>query len=110
MIYDALNAAELLYRCGSSPVELPAGTIVYVFDTLNLDGPDRVPSTEPMPAIARHQIRLEMYSPNTDPNSESALEKQLLIAGLLFTKSPREWLSNVQRYLVAYELSYTAKI
>ena len=39
-----------------------------------------------------------------------ALEKQLLINGLYFTKAAREWVPAVQRYLTAYEITYTTKI
>ena len=110
MIYDILTAADIPYHSGSSPADLPASTVAYVFDTTSLDGPDRTGrQSTAMPCVAKHQIRLELYEPQEDPNSEAALEKHLLMSGLLFTKSPREWQSNVQRYLVTYELSYTSK-
>lgn len=110
MMHDILAAAGLSSRDGSSPKTLPANTVVYVFDTCTLDGPDRVPGMDTAPYIASHQVQLEMYSPQPDPESESALEKQLLINGLLFTKSAREYAFNVQRYLTTYELTYTTKI
>lgn len=110
MIRDVVAASGLLSRSGSSPADLPAKPIVYIFDTVTLDGPDRLSYDAPPPAIARHQVRLELYAPREDDEAESALEKQLLLAGLLFTKSPREWVPAVQRYSVVYELSYTLKI
>lgn len=110
MINDVITAAGLPVRDGSSPKGLPANTVVYVFDSFSVDGPDRVPGMESFPAIARHLAQLEMYAPQPDSASESALEKQLLINGLLFTKSAREWVPSVQRYLTAYELTYTTKI
>lgn len=110
MINDILTAAGLSSREGSSPKALPANTVVYVFDSFSLDGADRVPGMDCVAAIARHQVQLEMYAPQPDPASELALEKQLLINGLYFTKSAREWVPAVQRYLTAYELTYTTKI
>lgn len=110
MISDIITAAGIPHRSGSSPAELPAHTCVYVFDTVKLDGPDRVPQPSAFPCVALHTVRLEMYEPKEDDAAEAALEKQLLASGLLFTKSDREWLSAVQRYAVNYDLTYTTKI
>ena len=110
MISDIIAAAGIPHRSGSSPKELPAHTVVYVFDSFSLDGADRVPDMDCVAAIARHQVQLEMYAPQPDPATELALEKQLLINGLYFTKSAREWVPGVQRYLTEYELTYTTKI
>lgn len=110
MLNSILAAAGIPSRDGSSPAELPANTVVYVFDSVSVDGPDRVSGMNTAPYIASHQVHLEMYSPTVDTPSESALEKQLLINGLLFTKSAREWAPSVQRYLTVYELTYTTKI
>jgi hypothetical protein len=111
MIHDILTAAALPHRDGSSPANLPAKTFVYVFDTVTLDGPDRTGNQiEAMPCIAKHQVRLEMYSPEADPASEAIFETQMLCSGLLYTKTPREWVPSVQRYLVTYNTNYTLKI
>lgn len=109
MINTILTASGLLYRHGSSPARLPAGTFVYVFDDVELDTPDRVtpPAGAWLPCICHHDVRLEVYELEADPTAEAALEAQIKAHGLSFKKHDREWLQSVQRYLVNYELSYT---
>ena len=110
MMDSIVTAAGIPHRSGSSPADLPVHTCVYIFDTIKLDGPDRVPQSSSFPCVAFHSVHLEMYEPKEDDASEAALEKQLLLNGLLFTKSDREWLANVQRYAVNYDLTYTTKL
>ena len=111
MVKEILTASGLQHRRGSSPKRLPDSTVVYYFDDVELDAPDRVtPSTAAgLPCICHHDVRLEVYEPQADPAAEAALEAQIRARGLTFKKYDREWLQSVQRYLVNYEISYTTK-
>ena len=111
MIKEILTASGLQHRRGSSPARLPGSTIVYYFDDVELEGPDRVtpPTAAGLPCIYHHDVRLELYALQEDPAAEAALEAQLRARGLAFVKYEREWLTNVQRYLTEYELTYTTK-
>lgn len=111
MVKQILTASGLQHRQGSSPKRLPDSTVVYYFDDVELDAPDRVtPATAAgLPCIYHHDVRLEVYEPQADPAAEAALEAQIRARGLAFTKYDREWLPSVQRYLVNYEMSYTTK-
>lgn len=110
IIENILTAAGVPHRRArfQSP---PAETYAVYFDDISADGADRV-STPPvggLPRIYHHNVRVEVYEPKPDDQTETAIEAELDAAGVEWTKEDRYWLQEVQRYQVLYEFSYTNK-
>ncbi len=105
MIDTIMTVSGIPYRQGRF-YNPPAETYGIYFDNHTVDGPDPLPGA---PAIIRHDVMVELYEPRPDPDAETALETQLAVAGLHWTKQDRYWLQNVQRYQVVYEFSYNEK-
>lgn len=81
----------------------PADTYAVWMDDVDTDGPDGIP------AIFTHNYTIEVYEPTPDDATESAIEAQLKVAGVQWTKQDRYWLQDVQRYQVIYEFSHIEK-
>lgn len=111
MIEEIMAEAGIPYREGFYP-RLPddATCAVYV-DDCETDGPDRIDAqmAAAMPCIYRHNVHIEVYEAKRDAAAEAALEASIRARGLDYKKQGREWLSDVQRYLINYEISYAVK-
>lgn len=106
MVNKILTASGIPYRQGRF-LNPPKNTYgVYFDDSDTGGGPDPLPGA---PQLIRHDVTVELYEPKADPEAETALEAQLIAAGLHWTRTDREWLQNVQRYEVIYEFSYNEK-
>lgn len=82
----------------------PAETYGVWMDDVDADGADDENLFE------THNITAELYEPKPDPEAEKAFEAQLNARGRKWTKHPRYWLTEAQRYQVIYEFSYIEKI
>lgn len=81
----------------------PAGTYAVYMDDVTADGPDYENR------IFTHDITVELYEPKPDPKAEAAIESELNARGLKWTKQPRYWVQDAQRYQVIYEFTYITK-
>lgn len=110
MIKEILTAAGVLHRQGRflSP---PADTYAVYFDDIERDGADPVSrlTGARLPGIYHHSVRIELYEPTPDDNTELAIENELDTRGLSWSKEDRYWLQDVQRYQVLYSFDYTSK-
>lgn len=106
MIDTILTASGIPYRQGRF-LNPPAETYGIYFDNLTVDGPDPLPG---VPQTVRHDVMVELYEPQPDPDAEAALEAEFRARGLPWTKEDRYWLQNVQRYQVVYEFNYNEKV
>jgi hypothetical protein len=106
MLNDILTASGIPYRQGRF-LNPPAETYGIYFDNLTVDGPDPLPG---VPQTVRHDVMVELYEPQPDPDAEAALEAEFRARGLHWTKEDRYWLQNVQRYQVVYEFNYNEKV
>jgi hypothetical protein len=105
MIKEILTASGLPFRQGRF-INPPAETYGVYFDDHTVAGPDPIPGA---PQTVRHDVMVELYERQPDPDAEAAMEAQLAERGLHYTKQAAYWLQNVQRYQVIYEFSYTEK-
>ena len=108
MIDEILTAAGVLYQ-PSRFLRMPDETHAVYFDSITVDGADAVTASAGLPRIYTHDVTVEVYEPKPDTRAETAIETELDIRGLLWKKQDRYWLSDVQRYQVIYEFSYTSK-
>lgn len=108
MIQEILKAAGVKHRQGRFP-QPPAETYAVYFDNVDVDGADPVPTDTGLPQVEAHSVRVEVYEPKPDPETEQAIESALKSRGLPWSKEDRVWLQDVQRYQVLYELEYYAK-
>lgn len=103
MIESILNATALPYWSGRCTDTEPEGTYAIYFDEVDTDGPDG------FVRIFYHDAMVELYEPVIDKAAEAAVEQSISSQGLMWTKSARNWLQNVQRWQVVYEFSYIIK-
>lgn len=109
MIKEILTAVGVLFR-RSRFLKPPDGTYAVYFDDVERDGADPVSTDgERLPGVYRHDIRLELYEPLPDDDTETALEAELDARGLPWAKEDRYWLKDERVYQVLYEFSYTTK-
>lgn len=110
MIKEILTAAGVLHRQGRFP-KPPADTYAVYFDDVSTDGADPICPSTPggLPRVYHHDVRVELYEPKPDDEKEAAIEAELDVRGLPWTKEDRYWLQDVQRYQVLYEITYTTK-
>lgn len=59
--------------------------------------------------IKAHDVTIEVYMYNPDPEAEKNIEDQLNANGIEFDKQPRYWINDEQLYQVIYEFSYIEK-
>lgn len=103
MVDEILTTAGVKHR-QNRIVRPPAETYALWMDDITTDGPDGMP-----PRIFTHNITIEVYEYEPDPDKESAIEAALSAAGLLWTKQDRYWIEVEQVYQVIYEFSYIEK-
>lgn len=59
--------------------------------------------------LTEHDITIELYEYEPDPDAEKRIELQLDFLGIEYTRQPRYWISEEQLYQVIYEFSYIQK-
>lgn len=107
MISEILTAAGVTHRQGRF-MKPPDETYAVYFDDISVEGADAVGRAR-APRIYHHTVRVEVYEPGPDDNTENAIEAELDAWGLSWDKQDRYWIQDVQRYQVIYEFSYTSK-
>ena len=81
----------------------PKQTYAVYNDSVNQRGADNIN------LITQHDITIELYEYEKDPESEALIETQLNTLGIEFDKQSRYWIHEEQLYQVVYEFSYTEK-
>ena len=107
MIDTILAAAGIPAKQGRFASPPPSTYAVYFDDLDTSAGPD--PSPGQAPLLVEHGVTVEIYEPTPDPVAERALEVELSVRGIAWTKQDRYWLQNVQRYQVIYEFNFFEK-
>ena len=106
MVDDILTAAGFIknktYR-ETQFLKPPFETYVVYTDTIERRGGDFINLTK------AHDVSLEMYEYAPDPEKEAALEEQLDLLGLKYTKQPRYRIESEQLYQIIYDFSYIEK-
>lgn len=60
--------------------------------------------------IKQNNFTIELYESIPDEEAEKRIEKQLIINGLAFTKSEREFVQSEQLYQTIYEFTHLEKM
>jgi hypothetical protein len=88
----------------------PGVSFAVYFDNIGVDAADRVtPSSKGLPRIITHDVSVELYEPIQDDAVEAAIEAELDVRGLSWTKQDRLWLDKEKLYQVVYEFNYITK-
>lgn len=111
MVNEILTAAEVEYAQGHF-IRIPAGTHAVYFDNIETDVADPVTplGVSGLPRIYKHNVTIELYAPLPDEEKETAIEAELDIRGIPWSKQDRYWLKDLQRHQTVYDFSYTSKI
>lgn len=88
MVKEILTAAGIKER-GSRFVKPPADTYAVWGDDIATEGPDGMP-----PRIFFHTITVELYALRPDPAAEAALEAEMSVRALHWTKQSRYWIQS----------------
>lgn len=59
--------------------------------------------------LSQHDITIELYEYEKDPEAEKKIEDQLDANGIEYEKQPRYWLQEEQLYQVVYDFTYYQK-
>lgn len=81
----------------------PVGDYIVYHDDVETDGPDG------FVRIFTHNITVELYTREPNPEAEADLEAQLNRGGFHWSKQARLWVEGAQRYQVIYEFPYYTK-
>jgi len=103
MINEILTAVGVPFREIQFVRAPSAKTYAVYFDDVAADGPDEVNR------IFTHDISVEFYETEPDPQTEKSFETELNNRGIKWTKQARYWLTDAQRYQVIYEFSHIEK-
>ena len=109
MVNDILTAAGVEHSRGRFLKKPDVNYAVY-FDNIEVDAADRVtPASSGLPRIITHGVSIELYEPIQDDAIEAAIEAELDVRGLSWTKQDRYWLDKEKLYQVVYEFNYITK-
>lgn len=110
MVNEILTAAGVEHARGRF-LKKPDVNYALYSDNIEVDTADRVtPSASAgLPRIITHAVTIELYEPIQDDAVETAIEAQLDIRGLPWTKQDRYWLDKEKLYQVVYEFNYITK-
>lgn len=100
---DLLNAAGIKNRQTRFPSP-PASTYAVWMDDIDHDD-----SPDMKNLLANHDVTIEMYEPQPDPQAEAKLEALMDDRAIRWAKQDRYWLQEEQRYQVVYSYSYLEK-
>ena len=106
MIHEILTAAGFVknktYR-ETFFIRPPKTTYAVYNDSYNRRGTDN------FNAIKEHDITIELYEYEPDPDNEAKIEAQLDARGIEYDKQQRYWLQDQQLYQVIYDFTYIEK-
>lgn len=102
MVDKILKATGIPYK-ESRFLKPPKTTYAVYMDAVNRRGADNIN------LITQHDVTIEVYEYEKDPESEALLEAQFDALGIEFEKQSRYWIQEEQLYQVVYEFSYTEK-
>lgn len=109
MLNEILTAAGVEHSRGRF-LKKPDVNYALYFDDLEVDAADRVTSASAgLPRIITHDVSIELYEPKQDDAVEAAIEAELDVRGLSWTKQDRLWLDKEKLYQVVYEFNYITK-
>lgn len=102
MVNKILDATEIPYA--ETLFFKPPKTTYAVFnDTINRRGGDDIN------LLSRHDVSIELYEYEKDPEAEKKIEDQLDAHGLEYDKQARFWIQEEQLFQVVYDFTYTQK-
>lgn len=105
MINEILKATRLPYHETQFTHRAPARTYAIYLDDVEPDGGDLTT------LIYRHNVTIELYEPEPDPEAEAAVERELNARGIKWRKQSRFWIREELRYQVVYEnITYIEKL
>lgn len=102
MVNQILTATGLPYK-ESRFLKPPKTTYAVYMDAIERRGGDNIN------LLSQHDVSIEVYEYSKDPDAEKAIEDQLDLLGIEYTKEPRYWLQTEQLYQVVYDFSYVEK-
>lgn len=101
--------AEMLTRAGIKNrqnhfVRPPRETYAVWADILSTDGADGMP-----PELFTHDVTIQLFEYELDPEAEAALEAEMDAAGLHWMKQYSGWSEIEQTHQVTYDFTYVTK-
>ena len=102
MVNEILTATGLPYK-ESRFLKPPTTTYAIFNDSVDRRGGDNIN------LLSQHDISIELYEYAPDPDAEKAIETQLDIRGIEYSKESRYWIQSEQLYQVVYDFNYIQK-
>lgn len=102
MVNEILTATGLPYK-ESRFLTPPKTTYAIYNDSVDRRGGDNIN------LISQHDISIELYEYAPDPDAEKAIEDQLDLRGIEYSKESRFWIQAEQLYQVVYDFNYIQK-
>lgn len=102
MVNEILTATGLPYK--ESRFLTPPNTTYAIYnDSVDRRGGDYIN------LLSQHDVSIELYEYAPDPDAEKAIEDQLDLRGIEYSKESRFWIQAEQLYQVVYDFNYTQK-
>ena len=102
MVNEILTATGLPYK-ESRFLKPPTTTYAIFNDSVDRRGGDYIN------LLSQHDVSIELYEYAPDPDAEKAIEDQLDMRGIEYSKESRYWLQVEQLYQVVYDFTYIQK-
>ena len=102
MVNEILTATGIPYK-ETRFLKPPKTTYAVFMDSINRRGGDN------QNLISQHDISIELYEYNKDPEAEEKLERELDARGIEYDKASRYWIEAEQLYQVVYDFTYYEK-
>ena len=102
MVNKILEATGIPYK-ESRFLKPPKTTYAIFNDAISRRGGDNIN------LLSQHDITIELYEYEKDPEAEKKIEDQLDANGIEYEKQPRYWLQEEQLYQVVYDFTYYQK-
>lgn len=102
MVNKILTATGIPYK-ESRFLKPPKTTYAIYNDAIDRRGGDDIN------LLSQHDVTIELYEYTKDPEAEKAIEDQLDLLGIEYSKEPRYWIHEEQLYQVVYDFTYFLK-
>lgn len=102
MVKEILDVTGLPYK-ESRFLKPPSKTYAIYHDAINRRGGDNIN------LLSQHDVTIELYEYEPDPESEALIEKTLDALGIEYDKQPRYWIQDQQLHQVVYDFTYHQK-
>jgi len=102
VVNKILEATGIPYK-ESRFLKPPKTTYAIFNDAISRRGGDNIN------LLSQHDITIELYEYEKDPEAEKKIEDQLDANGIEYEKQPRYWLQEEQLYQVVYDFTYHQK-